>query len=315
MKLPNEQKLSPFDMDLAREQFLAHLADDSGYSELTVKAYRRDLGRFVQALRDYRFPTDIREIKTKHVQVFANSLAQYAPATIRRVVYTVSSLFAHLQRTGLIDANPAAAVLLPTKKQLHRVAATPEQCRAILEAASIARERALMLLLMTTGLHRAEILALDVADLSADVSQVTVNDKRRKTRVLPLPEQTRQCLGEYLASRNGTAHGGPLFINQAGNRIAETTIRRLLHKLLRKAGLADSELTLHSFRHSYAAQLVSNGADIKTVQELLGHADMNTTAQYLETSSERKRQAVECLPQFGATTHHVPTHELASEVE
>lgn len=279
----------------AGQEFLSYLGGYQGASPLTVEAYARDLARLERFLRGSRLPTEVGQISSRHLQAFAVSLSGLAPASIIRALNATSSLFSYLVRSGAVESNPVAGVVKPRPKlSLPRVPST-EECRRLVQAAPSARERALVMLLLTAGLRRAEVLGLRSADLAADLSQVRISGKGGRERVIPLPAQTQQVLGEYLRQR---PPGEWLFPNRAGRRTGNTTFYRLFRRLLRRAGLGAENLTPHSLRHAYATTLLHSRVDIKTVQTLLGHADLSSTSRYLHTDAETKRAAAEALPDF-----------------
>ena len=281
------------------DQFIRHLAEYRCCSPATITAYRRDLATLQDYFAVHEGPTDPLTMTSRDIQLFAASLGGLSAATIRRRVYAISSFFRYLCRLGLRQDNPAAFVELPRRKRTLPRFASPDDCRCLIEATQTLRERAIILFLVTTGVRRAELVALDIADLAADLSQVKVTGKGSHERAIPLPQQTRQLLREYLAGRKDDS--AVLFPNGAGRRMGTTTLNRLFARLKRRAGLQDSGLTLHSLRHGFATMLVRSGVDLKTIQELLGHADLSTTALYLHSDVTSKMQAVECLPSFLAT--------------
>jgi len=289
---------TPHDVGPAIDAYLEYARDYLGFSPATLAAYGRDLQRFKRFLQDCRLPHDVRQIERKHIQVFANTIAGLAPATVRRRVYGVSALFRHLSRLGLVDRNPVDGVILPKRRDPEITVPSSDHCRRLVAACANPSERALMLMFVTLGLRRAELLALKVSDLSADLREVRVVGKGSRVRVLPIPEQTRAALREHLGACEEADQPRPLFPNRAGRPMTETTIRRLFERLKRRAGLQNSPLTLHGLRHGCASQLVASGVDVVTVQALLGHRSLDSTMRYLHTTDLRKRDAVEALPDY-----------------
>ena len=278
------------------QQFLRHLRDYRNCSAATVVAYRRDLDKFIDFLEAHRLPTDVTEIRRQHLAVFAASLTAYAPATICRNLNALSSFFSHLQGTGIIELNPVSEVERPKRPAKLPRAASTEQCRALVAAARTPRDRAMILMLLCTGMRRAELLGLNTADLAADLREVRITGKGDRERALPLPEQCRGALWTYLGVREGDDPA--LFVNEAGRRIGTTTFARWFRRLLRRAGLTGCGLTPHSLRHSFATSLLRAQVDLETIRDLMGHSDISVTAQYLSTDPSRKRSAVERLPGF-----------------
>ncbi len=286
------------------KDWLTYLQGYGKRSPLTIRAYRSDTERFIKFLEERRLPLSADEITHRHVRAFAALLSDRAPATINRNLDALSSFFGHLRDTGITDTNPVSLVERPRRAHKLPRAATVEQCRALIGAARAARDRAIILLLACTGIRRGELLALDVSDLAADLSEVKVRGKGERERVLPIPEQCQSGLQDYLYLRQSGSSA--LFVNRADSRIGTTTFHRWFRRLLEAAGLGDSSLTPHCLRHAYATNLLRAGVDLETIRELMGHSDISVTGRYLSTDPSRKRKAVESLPRFdseGAGDH------------
>lgn len=285
------------DHELAHQTtaFLQYLAGYRQASPLTVDAYGRDLARLSRFLHSHRLPTDVRSIDGRVVQAFAVSMSGLAPATICRALNAVSSFFSYALRSGLTTTNPVEGVVKPKTRDVQVTIPKLDDCRGLVEAAGSTRERAMVMLLLTTGLRRAELLDLRLANVAADLSHLTVFGKGGKLRMVPIPDQTRQVLTAYLAERSTPSD--LLFTNAAGQRVGNTSFYRLFRRLLRRSGV-DPGVTPHSLRHQYATVLLHSGVDVKTCQELLGHADLSTTSRYLHTGDEAKKAAAAALPSF-----------------
>lgn len=280
------------------QQFLDDLEQYRGCSANTVKAYDRDLRAFrgfLEGLRPGALP-DLSAIRSADVQAFAHSLRGRASNTIRRAVHVVSSFFGWAQRLGYTAANPALGVQLPKKPPRLPKCPTEEDCMALLAASYMPKEKVAMHLLLTTGVRKSELLALTLSDFRPDLSEVFVRGKGGRERIIPVPEQTRDVLHSYLSSRD--FEPGPVLPNRDGRPMASTTLQRLFSRVLARSGLAERGYTIHSLRHAYATMLLRRGVDIRTVQELLGHADISTTAIYLHSDLQTKQQAAACLPDF-----------------
>ena len=278
----------------AFERYLEHARSYRGLAPKTIEAYRRDAEGFAQFLRDHHLATDVASITSRDVQAWANSMAGLAPATIRRRVYAIRGMFSFLCREGTLRTNPAADVALPKQRRRLQNIPSVEQANRLLWVAHGEREKAIISLLLMTGLRRSELLGLDVESFSADLDEVRVVGKGGAERVVPLPDEARIALLRHLESARITE--GAVFRNQAGRRMGETTLQRLWRRLLARAGLEDDGFTLHSCRHAYATMLLRAGTDLRTVMELMGHQRLETTATYLHSDLRTKRQAVANLP-------------------
>jgi len=281
------------------QQYLTYAETYRGFCTKTIEAYRRDGDKFLRWAAASGVPEEPAEITREHLQKFANCLAGLSASTIRRTVYSLSGFFAHLQREGRIQANPAAGLVLPKRRRRLPKVPTAEEADRLIAAAFDERERAIISLLLMGGLRRSELLGLDRADISADRSELRVRGKGGAERLVPLPPDAQIALARHIEKERIT--GGPVFRNRADRRMGNTTLQRLWRRLLRRAGLEDEGLTVHSCRHGYATMLIRGGTDIRTVQELLGHADLSTTATYVHSDLRTKREAVANLPLGGGS--------------
>jgi site-specific recombinase XerD len=276
--------------------FIDYLTDYRSASEATVEAYGRDLAKLHRFLQSHRLPTAVHQLTTRHIQAFAVSMSGLAPATIRRALHAASSFFNYAVRLGHVECNPVAEVEMPKKLEQRPHVPTTKQCRELVAATRDPRERAMILLLLTGGLRRGELLSLRREDVATDATEITVTGKGRKTRTVPLPHHTAKALEKHLVKSDKSSPFA--FPNQRGRQLTATTFYRSFRRILARAGLADAGLTPHSLRHAYATHLLRAQVDVKTVQELLGHADLSTTARYLHSDTDAKRRAADSLPTF-----------------
>ncbi len=194
------------------EAFLTHLRGYRRCAESTITAYRGDLSRFARFLQARKLPTCVEEITHRHIRAFAASLSDKAPATINRNLDALSSFFTHLVDTGVVDVNPVKGVERPKRPRKLPRSASVEQCCAIMAATSTERDRAMLALLMCTGIRRGELLGLDVSDLAADLSEVKISGKGERERLMPIPEQCRWALNAHLGQRESDQSA--LFLNK-----------------------------------------------------------------------------------------------------
>lgn len=277
----------------AHERYLAHAQVYRGLAPQTIEAYRGDGARFLRFVADHHLPDGARDLTSRDIQAYANSLSGLSASSIRRVIYSLRGFFTFLQREGAIAVNAAVEVTLPKRRRRLPRFPSAEQCQALIAAAHTDTERAVVALLLMAGLRRGEVLGLDAEHVTADCSEVRILGKGGVERLVPLPDDARVAL---LRQVEGTGRDGPVFRNRADKRMGETTLQRLWRRLLRRAGLEHEGFTIHSCRHAYATMLVRAGTDLRTVQELLGHADLSTTAVYLHSDLRTKREAIAHLP-------------------
>lgn len=282
-----------------RQEFLDFLALHVRYSPHTRVAYARDTQRLIDFLAtDAPAVSHPSDITGQHLMRFAASLSHYAPSTVCRVLDALSSWFNHLSDIGVVADNPVADVPRPRRDQKLPTAATPDGCRALMTAAHTPLERAILGCLIYLGLRRSELLGLNVADFAPDLRTVRVRGKGAKERDLPVPRPLQRLLRAYLQERISDADA--LLLNRAGRRLGSTSLQRTWKRLLNRADLDQTDLTIHSMRHGAATQWLRAGADVRTVQRLLGHEGLETTARYLHSDDQTMRDAVDRLPDYVA---------------
>jgi len=276
--------------------FLDYLSAYRGYSIHTVKAYARDLREFQSFLARRHPGIDCPEqVQRPMVIAFALSLKGQAPLTVRRKLTAIASFYHYLQDTGSAFANPARGLPLPKVAQCFPTCLTAEQARSLLEAAHTPWHRAMIALLLFGGLRRSEVAAITLDDLDLENAQMLVHGKGAKQRVVPLTPLVVEAIREYLHCRPHT-ESQHLFVSRVGGHPLHARVAgRMLQHVLQRAGLGEEHITPHRLRHTFATHLIRNGVDVKTVQELLGHADLQTTARYLHSDTRTKQAAVQKL--------------------
>jgi integrase/recombinase XerC len=273
--------------------FVDYLGSYRGYSIHTVKAYARDLREFRRFLaRRYGSITQPDQVKREIVMQFALGLAGQAPLTVRRKLTAIASFYRFLEDTGSAVLSPARGLPLPKVAQCFPTCLTAEQAGALLEAAHTPWHRALLALLLFAGLRRSEVTAITLDDLDLENGQLLVRGKGAKQRVVPLTPLVVEAVREYLPCRPQT-ESQHLFVSRVGGHPLHARVAgRMLQHVLRRAGLGEEHITPHRLRHTFASHLIRSGVDVRTVQELLGHADLQTTARYLHSDTRTKQAAV-----------------------
>ncbi len=273
--------------------FLDYLSSYRGYSIHTVKAYARDLREFRRFLAErHRGVVAPDQVRREMVVAFALSLKGQAPLTVRRKLTVIASFYHFMQDTGSAVLNPARGLPLPKVAQCFPTCLTAEQAGALLEAAHTPWHRAMIALLLFGGLRRSEVTAITLDDLDLENAQLLVRGKGAKQRVVPLTPLVVEAIREYLQCRpqTGSQH---LFVSRVGGHALHARVAgRMLQHVLQRAGLGEEHITPHRLRHTFATHLIRSGVDVKTVQELLGHADLQTTARYLHSDTRTKQAAV-----------------------
>ena len=293
----------------AIDEFEVYVADARRYSPRTVRAYRSDLDRFVDFWqREFgegvASKTPLSRVDTLAVRSYLASLhrSRLASRSLARHLSTLRSFFRWACREGHLEKNPARAIPAPRlPKTLPRAMTLPDTER-LLDADEDApfpeRDRALFELLYATGLRVSEAAGLDVEDVDFTSRLLRVVGKGNKERIAPFGETAGESLAAYLPERvrrrKGSSaaereDGEPLFVNARGGRLTTRSMARLLKRRLRAAGLP-AEISPHALRHSFATHLLEAGADLRAIQELLGHASLSTTQKYTHLDAAHLRE-------------------------
>ena len=261
----------------------------------TVEAYRRDLFALADWLEHSPASVTTEELERYLAELLAAGLSG---ATIARRVASLRSFFRHLVLIGAADANPAADLDLPRRaRRLPRVL-SPSEVERLIDAAAgttprTLRDRALVELLYGAGLRVGESVGLDKGGVDLDQRLVRTIGKGGKERVVPVGRQAVEALRRYLGRGRphlDRRHRPELFLNAQGGALTRAGAFLILRKLAAKAGLEPERVHPHLLRHSFATHLLEGGADLRSVQEMLGHADLATTELYTHVTDRRRRE-------------------------
>ena len=289
-------------IDRAIDDYLAYLTVERGLSPATIRAYRGDLRDFAAARGSGREwaagPEAARRYLAARTRRGRPRDRGLAPTSLRRRAASIRGFYRFAFGEGVIGVDVAAHLDLPRQPRLLPETLTVAQVEALLEAAPDQRGRALLELLYAAGLRVSEALGLDREDLSTDGGFVRVIGKGDKERLVPVGEIALDWLARWMnEERPGLlailhvepARGGPLFLGDRGRRLARQQAFALVRAAARRAGLPES-VSPHTLRHSFATHLLEGGADLRIVQELLGHASISTTQLYTHVTGERVRE-------------------------
>lgn len=283
-------------------RYLDHLRVERGLADNTLAAYRRDLGQYADYLAE-RGIGDPREVRREDVEAFVAWLRgrrsaagrPYAASTVARTVVAVRGLHRFLAREGLTSEDVAADVDAPAAGRSLPKALPVEQVERLLAAPvgdepPALRDRAMLELLYSSGLRISELVGMDVDDVDPVEQLVRVRGKGDKQRVVPFGVDAADALDAWLVrGRRALATGSPaLFVNTRGGRLTRQGVWKLVKRYADRVELGH-DVSPHTLRHSFATHLVDGGADVRAVQELLGHASVTTTQVYTLVSRERLR--------------------------
>jgi tyrosine recombinase XerC len=278
------------------EAFLQHVSLERHLSAHTARAYRDDLTGLAMFLE--RGGGDLRSATHAQLRRWLAHLSTrgLARSSVARKAAAVRSMYRFATSRGLVAANPAALLAAPKVPTSLPPVLKRAEASSLVEAPAgqdpwAVRDRALLELLYAAGIRVSELCGLDVDDLDLEEGRVRVLGKGGRERSVPIGEEAVEAARTYLAeAREGTlgdGHGGPaLFLNRRGKRISPRDVRSLVEKY-RQDVLAGRRVSPHTLRHSFATHLMEGGADIRAVQELLGHSSLGTTQRYTHVSRRR----------------------------
>jgi site-specific recombinase XerD len=282
-----DEALNSYDRDLRAR----------GSAERTRRAYGVDLGGFAEwAGAQGLGPVDVRHRDVRRYGAGLSS-AGAAPATVARKLAAIRGLYGFLVRTDRAGSNPAELVSSPKRREKLPNVLSTEQMRSLLERIPARtplelRDRAMLELAYSCGLRCEEIVNLDLGALDFETEQLRVLGKGSKERLLPVGEPAQRALRRYLdKGRHALAadrREQALFLSKSGRRLSNSDVTRRLGLWTREAALA-AGVSPHSLRHSFATHLLEGGADLRTIQELLGHASISTTQVYTRVDAARLR--------------------------
>lgn len=295
MTAPESSPLSPRD---AVDGFLAHLENEKRSSPNTVTAYRYDLGTLVRFLDARDLGGDVRQVDLYALRAWLGELARtHAPASVARKVAAVRTFMRWLRRRHVLDRSPADELASPkVRRPLPTLLSvdSAEQVMLSPDATPVGvRDRALLELLYGSGLRVSELVGLGLGDVDLSARTVRVVGKGDKERVVPLGSKSVAALQAYLALRptfvhkkRGTQDPSATFLSPRGGRIGRRDVHRVVQQHGAK-GAGRGDLHPHALRHTCATHMLDGGADLRAIQDLLGHAKLSTTQRYTHLSVEQ----------------------------
>lgn len=281
--------------------FIAYLRAEKGFSLNTICAYQNDLSQLQDFVEAMELPEGAERGPLSRDQIMRFLLAlrekEYAPTTIARKIAAVKSFCHFLEQEGLLAQDPTSHIDSPrVTKYLPRAATVTEIEKLLAQiegtTASALRDSAMLELLYATGMRVTELVSLDCADINLDDDVVVCRGKGDKQRQIPFGQKARDAVVRYSADGRPQLLGkhthDALFLNHHGDRLTRQGFWLIIKAYARHAGI--EKITPHTLRHSFATHLISNGADLRSVQVLLGHSSISTTQVYTHVADARLRQ-------------------------
>ena len=303
-------------------RFLDHLEDERNFSAHTIRSYAADLTQYCRYLaappdqvaggeltaEDLLAVDDVQPDAIRKAILAAQPLevrgflammcnTGYAKSTVARKLSALRSFYKFLARIGQVEASPVSVIRTPRQDRRLPKYLDVQQIEALLAAPDTtsvlgARDRAILETIYSAGLRIGELVALDVEDLEEFSEALRIRGKGKKERLVPIGGKAVAAIEAYLVARrrsSGERSGGALFVNRFGRRISARSIRRKLDKYLLTAGI-DVHISPHVLRHSFATHMLNAGADLRSVQEMLGHENLSTTQIYTHLTTRRLKQ-------------------------
>jgi len=289
------QKLESISIPML-EEFIRHISLERNLSSHTIRNYFSDLSQFYEYLtgvfkKDTLLIEDLRNIDHVILRAFLANLYEkgLSKSSVARKISTIRTFFNYMCREGNLVNNPGKMVSTPKRgKTLPKFLSVDEADRLlgtpVGEDRLSIRDRAILETFYSAGLRIGEIVAINIEDLNLSEGLIKVKGKGRKERIVPVGEKAVDAIKKYLATSQLT-NTLPLFLNKYGKRITTRSVHRIVDKYKKLSGLWD--ITPHSLRHSFATHLLEGGADLRSVQEMLGHASLSTTQRYTHISMDK----------------------------
>jgi len=286
-------------MERILKDFIYYLSVEKGLAENTLDSYQRDLKKYLQFLKKHGIE-NFNQTTRKDITHFLAEQKEkgLASSTLTRNLASIRSFYNFLLKEQLIQANPAVELESPkSEKKLPRVLSFKDM-ELLLEQPEPKevigiRDKAMLELLYATGIRVSELVSLSVNDVNIKMGFLRCNGKGNKERMIPLGSMAIKSLQDYMehARNKLLKHKDEkaLFINQHGKRLTRQGFWKILKKYALKAGIS-TEITPHTLRHSFATHLLENGADLRSVQEMLGHADISTTQIYTQITRRKIKE-------------------------
>jgi tyrosine recombinase XerC len=269
------------------EKFVRYLEIEKNYSKHTILNYSLDLNNFQEFLGEGAIENVDYLCVRKYLALLKEK--HYTSRTISRKLSSLRSFFRFLNREGFLKQNPVSAISSPKLDKHLPVFMTEEEVSRLIEASipeneAGQRDRAALEAFYSTGIRISELVGLNIDDVDFISGIVKVRGKGKKERIVPIGDQALSALRLYIEKRKKQSN--IVFLNKNGQRITDRGIRKVVKKYILSAGIKQG-VSPHTFRHSFATHLLNRGADLRTVQELLGHANLGTTQIYTHLTTDK----------------------------
>jgi len=283
----------PFRQHHLIHEFIHYLSGEKNASPHTCRCYQRDLEEFEDFLKSSGMvlspagESEMNRVDRWAIRKYLSFLhRKNKKSSIARKLSTLRSFFKYLVREQLTTSNPAKSVSTPKVEKPLPTTLTVDEAFRLMEipvGSKGLRDRAILELLYSSGIRVGELVGLNLNQLDLDLGIVKVMGKGRKERIVPVGSKAVEALKAYLEKRGVLSREEPLFVNSRGGRLTARSVGRLIKKYTKRSGIF-RKISPHTLRHSFATHLLDAGADIREIQEMLGHASLSTTQRYIHLS-------------------------------
>lgn len=282
-------------VDTYLDRFLKFLEVEKNASPHTIKNYRSDLVEFFRFLGK----ASLSEVNYITIRRFLAHLKEkeFLKSTVSRKLACLKSFFKYLTREHLVNANPASGIATPKRERHLPSFLETQEVEHLLESTQgdkweMKRDRTILEILYSSGIRVSELVGLNAEDVDLLSNLLKVRGKGKKERIVPIGSCAAQAIKEYLnvSPAHSESRLWPLFLNRQKTRLTDRSVRRIILKCAKRAAIK-KEISPHTLRHTFATHLLDRGADLRSVQELLGHAHLSTTQIYTHVSAKRLREA------------------------
>lgn len=288
-------------MNTHLDAFITYMSEEKGRSASTLESYRRDLAQFI-AFAEGRGVTAVEEVRKSHIAAYLNEMKRSgkASSTVIRASVSIRSFFHYLIRQSLVVQDPSMDLDTPKPEKKLPVVLTVAEVERLLGAPDLSgaqgvRDKAMLEALYATGIRVSELISLNMGDIDLELKFLRCG-AAGKERIVPIGRMTAEAVSAYLGpmrdqlvKRSGEE---ALFLNQLGTRLTRQGFWKIIKKYASAAGI-ETDITPHTLRHSFAAHLLENGADLRSVQEMLGHSDISTTQIYTHVMKRNMKEVYE----------------------
>lgn len=262
--------------------FLLHLRNEKNVSPHTERGYRSDLEQLAEFLGD----RDLAGISHQDLRRFlGNPIGlKIRKSSLARKLSAIRAFFRYLDREGVVPGNPARLIATPKQDKRLPSVLTVDDARRLMDApegdaVDDLRDRAVLETLYSTGIRAGELVGINFEDINRNDRLIRIRGKGRKERIVPVGRKAIDAIDAYSARKNDRDKGASVFTGPSGKRLTARTVQRILGNYRKKLGLSQ-KASPHTLRHSFATHLLESGADLRAIQELLGHASLSTTQRY-----------------------------------